>query len=367
MKLKKILSFAAAATLAASVVTTTASADFAAVTDPVGGLSSATGLYMVPVFCNSDSGDIPLTDYQLDLSKIGGVSFTIQIPEAEREFFDGKFGGGVGVSIHATNIVKPETVTDADKTMTTPGGKKVTEWAYYNWDNSKEYWGVIDSGAKDPNSYDIDGVLIEGMPEYIVQDGSEKPAFLETLSPYTYRIKTDVVNPIIDGKCKAEDITDIRVFFQGWGDSWPMFKVDVTRTVVFDTDGKVMIAFDQKGNKVDGTADDEKEAVRPTVPSEDDPETSDTASTATSNATSDTASNATSSATSSTTSAATSNTTSAATNSTSSAATNDTTSGTTSSSSSSSGLPTGALIGIIAGVVAVIVVVVVIVVKKKKG
>lgn len=371
MKLKKILSFAAATTLAASVVATTASADFAPVNDAVGGLSSATGLYMVPVFCNAEGGDIPLTDYKIDLSKIGGVSFTIEVPEDQREFFDGQFGGGVGVSIHAKNIVKPEKPTDADKTYTTPGGKKVTEWDYYNWDNSKEYWGVIDPGAKDPNSYDVDGVYMEGMPEYIVQDGSEKPAFMETLAPYTYRIKTDVVNPVVDGKCTADDITDIRVFFQGWGNSWPLFKVNVTRTVVFDTDGKVMLAFDSKGNKVDATADDEKEAVRPTVPEEgDEPATSETTSAATSNATSAATSDTTSNAASNTTSAATSNTTSAATSSATSTATSNATSAaasnTTSSSSSSSGLPVGAIIGIIAGVI-VIVVIVIVVVKKKKG
>lgn len=359
MKLKRILSFAAATAVAASVAATTASADWAPVPDAVGGLSSATGLYMVPIFCNAESGDIPLTDYKIDLSKIGGVSFTISIQEADREFFDGQFGGGVGVSIHMKNIEKIEKPTDDDKTMESPAGKKITVWDYYNWDNSLEYWGVIDKDAKDPNSYDIDGNYIEGMPEFVCQDGSEKPAFFETVAPYTYRIKTKIVNPVVDGKCTADDITDIRVFIQSWGAGSSLFKADITRTVLFDTDGKVMLAFDSKGNKVDGTADDEKETVRPTVPSEDDPDTSDTSSAVTSNPTS--------AATSDTTSAATSNATSAATSNATSSAASNATSTPTSSSSSSSGLPTGAIIGIIAGVVAVIVVVFVIVVKKKKG
>lgn len=374
MKMKKILSLAAAATFAASVVATTASADWATVADPVGGLNAGTGNYMVAIYCNGDATDIPATDYNIDLSKIGGVSFTLEVPEAEREFFNGSFGGNVGVSIHTKNIEEIKSPTDADKTMTKPNGEKTTEWGYYNWDNAKEYWGVIDPGAKDPDSYDIDGNYIEGTPEYIVQDGSEKPTFMETLAPYKYRIKADIVNPIVDGKCTADDIKDIRVFLQGWGGGsanyWAMYKINVTRTVIYDTDGKVMLAFDQKGNKVDGTADDEKEAVRPTVPSEDDPATSSnpTSSNATSsNATSSnaTSSNATSSSANSTTSSSASSTTSSAAS--SNATADNASNSTTSSSSSSSGLPTGALIGIIAGVVAVIVVVVIVVVKKKKG
>lgn len=362
MKLKKLFSFAAATVVAASVAAATASADWAPVPDAVGGLSSATGLYMVPIFCNADSGEIPPTDYNIDLSKIGSVAFTMQVQEADREFFDGAFGGGVGVSIHAKTIEKIETPEDKDKTYETPDGKKVTAWDYYNWDNSKQYWGVVDREAKNPMAYDLDGEYIEGEMPVLVTYGDDKPAFLETLGAYTYRIKTDIVNPVVDGVCKAEDITDIRVFLQCWNSS--AFKADITRTVIFDTDGKVMLAFDSKGNKVDGTADDEKEPVKPVKPAEGEiipPITSGDTSAADSTA----ASTATSSANSTADSAATSSAASSA-PANSAANSADSTASATSTASTSSGLPTG--VGIAIGVVVVIVVVVVIiVVKKKKG
>lgn len=361
MKLKKLFSFAAATVVAASVAATTASADWAPVPDAVGGLSSATGLYMVPIFCNADSGEIPPTDYNIDLSKIGSVAFTFQVQEADREFFNGAFGGGVGVSIHAKTIEKIDKPEDKDKTYEAPDGKKCTAWDYYNWNNSKQYWGIVDLEAKNPDAYDLDGNYIEGMQPGLVTYGEDKPAFLETLGDYTYRIKTDIVNPVVDGACKAEDITDIRVFIQCWDSS--TFKADITRTVVFDTDGKVMLAFDSKGNKVDGTADDEKEPVKPVKPAEGD---------ITPPATSGDTSAATSGGSSAATSAADSAADSAAANSAASsapansAASSSPASSAASSASESSGLPTGAIVGIIAGVVAVIVVVI-IVVKKKKG
>lgn len=377
MKMKKILSLAAAATLATSVVATSASANWATVEGGAAGLNAGTGNYLVAIYCNGDATDIPATDYGLDLSKIGGASFTIEVPEDQREFFNGSFGGNIGVSIHTKNIEKLDTVTDADKTMTTVGGKKTDVYNYYNWDNAMEYWGVIDTDAKDPDSYDVDGNYIEGTPGSIIMDGSEKPTFMETLAPYKYRIKANIVNPIVDGKCTADDIKDIRVFLQGWGGGsanyWPMYNISVTRTVIFDTDGKAMIAFDQKGNKVDTTADDEKESVRPELPSEDDPATSSANSGTSSSANSGTnsAANSGTSSSANNSAATSSNATSSAANSTTSAATSSnataSANSTTSSSSSSSGLPMGAIIGIIAGVVVVVVIIVVVVVKKKKG
>ena len=360
MKLKKLISFAAAATVAASVAATTASADWAPVPDAVGGLSSSNQLYMIPLFCNVESPDIPLTDRGIDLAKLGYVSFTFQIDEADREFFDGQFGGGLGISLHAKNIVKPEEVTAEDKVKEKPDGTPTTMWGYYNWDNSRQYWGVIDNEAPDPNSYDIDGEYIEGMPKYINYMGAEDEfqSFLEPMGNYTYRIKTDLVNPIVEGDCTVEDITDVRVFLQSWQSS--MFKAEVTRCVIFDTDNKAIMAFDSKGNQVDTTADDEKEPVRPEPYVEGEEgdtstATSDTASTATS----DNASVATSDAASSTASAANSAAASSAPAASAAAST-------TSTASDNGGMPVGAIVGIIAGVV-VVVVIIIVVVKKKKG
>ena len=359
MKLKKLISFAAAATVAASVAATTASADWAPVPDAVGGLSSSNQLYMIPLFCNVETPDIPLTDRGIDLAKLGYVSFTFQIDEADREFFDGMFGGGLGISLHAKNIVKPEEVTAEDKVKEKPDGTPTTMWGYYNWDNSRNYWGVIDNEAPDPNSYDIDGEYIEGMPKYInCMDKETNPAWLEPMGDYTYRIKTDLVNPVVEGDCTVEDITDVRVFLQSWQSS--MFKAEVTRCVIFDTDNKAIMAFDSKGNEVETTADDEKEPVMPEPYVEGEEgdtsaATSDTASTATS----DNASAATSDAASSATSAATSNAASSAPAASAAAST-------TSNASDNGGLPVGAIVGICAGVVVVIVIIIV-VVKKKKG
>lgn len=352
MKLKKLLSFAAATVVAASVVATSASADWAAPANPVGGLNVGTGNWLLPVFCNVETDDIPMTDYNIDLAKLGGVSFTFKIQEEDQEFFNGMFGGGVGVSIHCKNIEKPKEVKPEDKTKKKPDGSKTTPWGYYNWDNAKGFWGVIDMNANNPDAYDIDGEYIEGMPAHINVLDPGQATFLETVDAYTYRVKCDIVNPVVEGDATVEDITDIRVFIQSWNSA--TFKADVTRCVLFDTDGKAMMAFDASGNKVDTTADDEKDTVMPEPP-EEGTDVPDGWGDDTSAASSEAASEPTSAATSTEASSAPAASTPA-----SSAAS------ATSTASDSSGAPVGLIVGIIAGVVVVIVVVVV-VVKKKKG
>lgn len=362
MKLKKILS-AAAAVAVTGAIAVSASAGFQAVEDPAEGLSIASGLYMVPIFCDGTATDIVATDYELDLSKIGYASFTFTIPETtaegesgNRDFYDGGFGGGAGVSIHMSNI--PQTKTTEDHPELTEEETKNNElWDYYNWP-AQQFWGVCDVGAKNPNAFDIDGNYMEeeaALSYLLTRDIEtyENDAFVETLAPYTYRVQVAVPNPVVDGVCTADQITDFRIYLQGWG-SWNLYETRVTRSVVLDTDGKVMIAFDEKGNVVDGTADDENFPTEMEAPPEEDPIWAtlgggDDASAADDNST----------ATSDAASAATSDTASAATSTTSTAA--------SSTSESSSGMPVGAIVGIIAGVVLVVVVVVVVVVKKKKG
>ena len=387
MKLKKILSLAAASVVAASVVATSASADW---DKDVGGelapgIDIGTANYMINLFCNDElSDDIILMDRGIDLSKLGYVSFTFQVNEDDREFFDGQFGGGVGASIHAWDKIpgKPGKIREPkedsfdtpeeyaaakdkyDKqiarneirqqrweeyeaggveTKIAPSGSEETLWDYYNWMCSYQYWGVLDPGAKDPMSYDIDGEYIEGMPEYINYLDPNQPAFLETLGNYTYRIKTPIANPVVDGYCEPEDIEDFRVYFQCWNAS--AFKATVIRTVLYDLDGKAMMAFDKLGNVVETNADDDKEPVMPEPPVEgEEPAESTPASEPadSSDATSDSAATPAASEPTSTPAAS-------------------------STATQSNGMPVGAIVGIIAGVVVVVVVVVVIVVKKKKG
>lgn len=345
MKFKKIFSLAAASIMAASVVATSASADWAPVEGADEGLSVGTANYMVQIFCNVEADDMPMKDYGIDLAKLGFVSFTFQIPEEERDFFNGSFGGGCGISLHASTIEKPAEITDELKTKTAQSGSKYTPWDYYNWMDSANFWGVLDVNAPDPDSYDIDGEYMEGMPTYINYLDPNQTTFLETLGDYTYRVRTKLANPVAEGDCAVEDITDIRVYLQCWNAT--AFLANVTRTVIYDLDGKPMLAFDGQGKVVDTTADDEKEPVMPEAPPEGEepaPETSEPASEpVSSEPASEPASTPASEPASSTPAPA------------------------SSTASESNGLPVGAIIGIIAGVVVVVVIVVVVVVKKKKG
>lgn len=387
MKLKKIISAAAASMVAAGVVATSASAAWRKPDGATDQLNVGSDNYMVIVYCNGDATDMPATDLGIDLAKLGYASFTFTVPESDdlksRDFFDGQFGGAVGVSIHTKNIEELKAPTrpkasdyDGDeaafkaameeynkkveefnklKTKKKSDGTDITPWEYYNWFNSKEYWGLIDKDAKNGSAY-LNGVYLEGELEYIATQAQEKDAFIETLAPYTYRIKAPIANPVAEGDCTVEDIKDYRLYIQAWGGSgmpWAMYNIDVTRTVLYDLDNKPMVAFDNLGKVVETNADDEKEPVMPEYPNfEEDPGTESTGDTST--------------GTDSAATSGDSNTSGGSTNSADSASSGSTTS-TTSSTSNDGGAPVGLIAGIAGGVVAVIVVVVIVVVKKKKG
>lgn len=346
MKMKRILSAAMAAAVAGSIaVSASANFDTSYKKDCVNGLSVSAN-WLLPIYAR-ETETTPAYDHGIDLSKVGSAVFTLVVNEDTREFFDGAFGGAAGASIHSDSIEKLEAPTDADKTYDGNNGK-CTMWDWYNWDNAQQYWGVIDADAKNPMAYDIDGDM-EGELKYVHTIGTDKTLFLETLAPYTYRIKAPIVNPVADGKSTAEDIQEFRVFLQMWNAD--MYDFTVTRCVILDTDGKAMIAFDKLGNVVDTNADDEKEPVYPEAPPEEDPETPSEPEASTPAADNSTPAESTPAA----------STPAASTPAASSApATSE------SNSSSSSGLPVPAIIGIAAGVGAVIAVVIV-VIKKKKG
>lgn len=318
MKFKRIFSAAAAALVAASAIVTPASANWEKNIEGADkGLNAAAGLYMIVLYNKDEfnSDGTPLVDRGIDLSKIGYVSYTMEVnPEDRAEaggWFDGQFGGGVGASIHAWDKIpgtpskptKPREERYDDpaeyqaamelyekqselrekrkaaaeayaaqgggtETKTTPSGGESTLWNYYNWDCSYQYWGVIDPDAQDPMALDIDGEYMAGEPTYIgLLSGDDSTAFLETLAPYTYRIKTPVANPIADGVCTADDIDTWRMYIQSWGDSSSLFTLTITRTVIYDRDGKAFMAFDKQGKEVPVNDDDNKEPVQPELTS----------------------------------------------------------------------------------------------------
>ena len=315
MKFKKIFSAAAAAMIAASAIATTASANWDTnISGASDGLSVATNLYMITLFCNDEfSEDINVIDRGMDLSKVGYVSFTMEANEEDRGvFFDGQFGGGVGASVHMWKTIpneykEPKKPNEADyegypdkyaeamekyekakarydgslekypfvleqyeeyqknplPNKTNRSGGECSAWDYYNWDYATQFWGVIDPDGKDPMSFDVEGEYITEQPTYINYFGTDQIGFLETLAPYTYRVKAPVANPAADGTCPADDIRDFRVYLQCWGGSSSMFKMTVTRTVIYDLDGKAFMAFDKQGNEVPVNDDDNKEPVMP--------------------------------------------------------------------------------------------------------
>ena len=313
MRFKRIFSAAAAAMVAASVVATTASANWETNIEGADiALNAGAGLYMITIFNKDEfnSDNTPLVERDIDLSKIGYVSFTMEVNEECRAEnggeFDGQFGGGIGASIHAWEKIpgKPQkpskpkeekfdsteaynaAVEKYDKqmalyetrkaaaealaaqgeleTLKPPSAEACTVWEYYNWNYATKYWGVIDPDAKDFWSLDADGEYIVGQPTYIgLLGGEDSNGFLETLAPYTYRIKGAVANPVADGRCAAEDIDTYRVYLQTWGDSASMFKLTVTRTVLYDLDNKAFMAFDKQGKEVPVNDDDNKEPVEP--------------------------------------------------------------------------------------------------------
>ena len=191
MRFKRILSAAAAAMVAASVIATPASAQWEKDIEGADiSLNAAAGLYMIILYNKDEfnSDGTPLVDHGIDLSKIGYVSYTMEVnPEDRAEaggWFDGQFGGGVGASIHAWDAIpgtpsKP-TKPKEDKyddpaeyqaamelyekrselreqrkaaaeayaaeqgtlpTKTTPAGGESTIWNYYNWDCAYQSWG----------------------------------------------------------------------------------------------------------------------------------------------------------------------------------------------------------------------------------
>lgn len=320
MKLRKLVS-AAAAVMAAGVMTVSAGAVWVVPTDCDPGLKPASGNWLVQVYNEgSEAEGKPATDYGIDYSKVKKLAVTFNVLEEDREWFEGGLGGALVLSINGGDIEHYE--KDAE-------GKDVETalWQKYNWtgEPTKEWWGVYDEelelATRDP----------------------DKAVMTEKVGDYTYKITSDEYNnPLENGD--ASKIGCMQVAVMEWGDS--MNHYEVLRLDVMDKDNNVLITFDGKGvATVGGTPE-------PTYPWTKNEETSSDATSSDAASSDATSSDAASSDTNSSAPASSANANSSV---------------TTAPAENESEPPVGLIVGIIAGVAVVAVVVVVIVLKKKKG
>lgn len=232
MKIAKILSAAAACAVAATALAVSASAELTVADSPVSNLTSATGSWMIKLYVPSEGIDLGL-----DLSKIGGVRFTLTA--AEPEWFEGNTGGGVVFSCG------PTSVTPADH-----------NWASSNW------WGVVD--------------------EDLGIDTHDDAAAAKTVKvgDYTYSITvmTDDTNCIYADEVTASPDGYVQIALQEWGND--MSAITVTGMDLLDASGNAIASFDGNGNMTSGSApstpstpdepaDDNTNTTTPTTPSTD--------------------------------------------------------------------------------------------------
>ena len=197
MKLRKLISCVAAASVATAALATAVSAELVTV-EQNRIFFSQTSMWMPVIYSDGtvDTKDKDIVDYGLDLSKIGSVEVTFKATDAE--WFEGAIGGAIVLSSQK----------EGDKS--------------HNW-NDKQFWGVND----------------EELGFNTVDD--TKPIIAETLGDYTYKVvmPVDDTNNVIDGAQL------VQIAFQDF--STDFSPVEVISMVVKDTAGAEMISFDAKG------------------------------------------------------------------------------------------------------------------------
>ena len=204
---------AAAVMAAASVVS--ANATLAVSENPADGLSSGTGMWMRKVFVPSEN-----VDCGIDCTKMGSITFTITA--ADKDYFEGMFGGAVVVSCG------PASICPAD----------------HNW-VSKSYWGCNDEELE------------------ITTVGEDTDILANKVGDYTY----ELVCPIDDSNCIYPEVLEnadgyVQIALQEWGQD--MSDIVVLSMEIKDTSGATMVKFDGDGNVVGGgAAPAEEEAVAP--------------------------------------------------------------------------------------------------------
>ena len=109
----------------------------------------------------------------------------------------------------------------------------------YNWPGTADFWGVTDEELG------------------IDTTAPEKALTTKTLGDYTYSVEMNNVlpNPFVEDGVK--EVGCFQICLQEWGSALVAQHVD--KMEVLDTDGNVLIAFDELGKKIEDTATEEPE------------------------------------------------------------------------------------------------------------
>ncbi len=198
MKIAKILSTVAAAAVATTALATSAGA-LLTVVETTGTTSSGTGMWLVQVYNqgNEAEGKAP-TDYGIDYTQTAYIDVTVQVAEADQDWFEGSFGGSI--------------ITSCDE---------------HNWP-SNEFWGVSD-------------------PDLAIETlAADKPVQFEKVGDYTYKGRC----VITDANAFMPGSTYVQTGLQEWGDS--MNSYTVVSLELLDASENVLISFDGAGNATVG-------------------------------------------------------------------------------------------------------------------
>ncbi len=217
MKLRKLISGVAAASVATAALVTVAGAELVTVDDSRI-FDSGTTSWMPVVYSDGtfDAKDKNKVDYGVDFTKAASIEVVLEATDPD--WFEGAIGGSIVLS----------SKSEANDS--------------HNW-NGKNYWGVNDEAL-----------------EINTQDIESNPIGLEKIGDYTYK----AVAPVDDTNCVYEDAQLIQIAVQDWSQDMSPFKV--LSMEVKDADGNVMISFDENGKaNIDPIVNEEAEYVAPTL------------------------------------------------------------------------------------------------------
>ena len=219
MKLRKLVTALTVSAVAASAMAASASATLSVVENAPAHLSSGTGMWMAKIYCPSEG-----IDFGIDPTAIKTVKF--QITAADKDFFEGMFGGGVVMSCGPVSLCPED----------------------HNWASS-DYWGCIDE--------ELD----------IATQNADAKILAETLGNYTYQLTLNVD----DSNCfYSIDSPDAyyQIAVQEWGQD--MSDIIVKGMQCYDASGNVIIAFGEDGSVVTGAVE-EAPAEESPAPAEEAP------------------------------------------------------------------------------------------------
>ncbi len=210
MKLRKLISAAAATAVAAASFATIANAALVVPesTDP--GCSIGTGMYLVQVFnVGNEAENKPATDYGIDLSKATGVEVTIKA--VDPDYIDGGIGGAIVFSCNGEDIAQG---TDL--------------WDKYNWPGIASFWGIND----------------EALEIVTIPEGDTNAVQSVKVADYTYKLSyNSFANPIAAGD--AQKIGCMQIGLNYWGSD--MSDYEVLECKLLDASGNAIITFDNLG------------------------------------------------------------------------------------------------------------------------